>query len=391
MGKARGAVGWLFNEAEVAVDWLVHQVRGSDRGPLRIVPYRGHGTREMLYLKGRVLRGAPIPAASEHDSAWRNLVHTIRRLESDEVPAARVRARIGSVSAEALTDDEGYFEFAISVKTEAEGREMWRRIELELLDPVGSGGPARATGHAIVPPREARFGVISDIDDTVVKTDVTSLLSMARLIFLTNARTRLAFEGVAAFYRALHHGEAGPRTNPVFYVSSSPWGLYELLQEVFDVHGVPHGPLVLRDYGISREMLFSTSHRDHKLGAIEQILATHSDLPFILLGDSGQKDPEIYQEIVGLYPGRILAVYIRDVTMGRRDAEVRAIGDALREEGVEVVFSADTLGMALHAAAHGFIDPASLDAIRGQKRRDRSAPSALRSGLTTSPTKDTLR
>ncbi len=381
MGRPRGMAAWLLAEAEAAVDWARHQVRGPDRGPLRIVPYRGHGTRERLYLRGRVLRGDPIPAASAEDSAWRNLLHTLRRLESDEVPAARVRARIGGVEADALADDEGYFEFDLAVATPEEDREVWRAIELELLDPVGPEGPARAVGHALVPPVEASFGVISDIDDTVVKTDVTSVLRMARLILLTNARTRLAFEGVAAFYRALAAGDAGPRTNPVFYVSSSPWSLYELLLEVFQVHGVPDGPLVLRDYGISREMIFSTSHRDHKLAAIEQILATHPALPFVLLGDSGQQDPEIYQEVVARHPGRIRAIYIRDVTPPERDAEVRAIGEALREQGVDVVYSDDTLGAALHAAASGLIDPASLPEIRGEQERDRAAPGPLESAV----------
>jgi phosphatidate phosphatase APP1 len=381
MAKVRGVASWLLNEAEAATDWLRHQVRGTDRGPLRIVPYRGHGTREVLYLKGRVLRGAPIPAANASDSAWRNLVHTLRRLESDEVPAARVRARVGSVETETLSDDEGYFEFAIPVETAAEECEVWRSVELELLDPVESEGPARAVGRALVPPADARFGVISDIDDTVVKTDATSLLRMARLIFLTNARTRLAFEGVAAFYRALSDGTAGSCTNPVFYVSSSPWSLYELLQEVFDVHGIPKGPLELRDYGISREMLFSTSHHEHKVRAIERILSTHPALSFILLGDSGQQDPEIYQEIADRHPGRILAIYIRDVTMERRSGEVLAIRDALRAQGVEVVFTADTLDAALHAAEHGFIDPATLDEIRGEQRRDRAAPGPLESAV----------
>jgi phosphatidate phosphatase APP1 len=148
---------------------------------------------------------------------------------------------------------------------------------------------------------------------------------------------------------------------------------------VFEVHGIPEGPLVLRDYGISREMLFSASHREHKLEAIEHILATHPALRFVLLGDSGQQDPEIYAEVAARHPGRILAVYIRDVTLDRRDAEVRAIGEALREMGVEVVFSADTLGAALHAAAQGLIDPTALEEIRGEQAREHREPGPLES------------
>ena len=100
MRRGLRAFTWLVGEAESAVDWL--RYRRREPGPFRIVPYRGHGTTDTLYVRGRVLEGKPIPPASEHDSAWRNLAHTLRRLESDEVPAARVRACAGDATVEAV-------------------------------------------------------------------------------------------------------------------------------------------------------------------------------------------------------------------------------------------------------------------------------------------------
>ena len=369
----------MLTEVESAVDWV--RFRRRRAGPFRIVPYRGHGTTETLYVRGRVLEGKPIPPASEHDSAWRNLANTVRRLETDEVPAARVRALAGEATMETLADEEGYFEFAIDARTFTGGREVWRAVDLELLDPVAKdGSPCRSVARVLVPPEESKFGVISDIDDTVVKTDVTNLLRMLRLVFLTNARTRLPFDGVAAFYRALHRGEAGETTNPIFYVSSSPWNLYDLLHEVFEVHGIPAGPLFLKDYGIAREVLLSLGHREHKLRSIEHILETHPGLPFVLVGDSGQQDPEIYLEVARRYPGRVRVVYIREVSVGEaRDTELAALTAEMAELGVEMLCIADTVAAARHAVSLDLIDEASLAEVAGEKRREEQKPGPLES------------
>jgi phosphatidate phosphatase APP1 len=367
-------------EVEAIVDWVQYRNRGI--GPYRIVPYRGHGTPERFHLKGRVLQGEPIPAANTFDTPLRNMLHTLRRLESDEVPAARIRARVGHRVEEVLTDDEGYFQVSVAADAPATECAVWHPVELELLDPPEEGPLGRTTGYVLVPPEQARFGVISDIDDTVVRTDATSILSMLRLVFLTNAHTRLPFEGVSAFYRALHHGDAGDCTNPIFYVSSSPWNLYDLLQEVFEVHGIPAGPVFLKDYGLRHDLLSSRGHHEHKLKAIEHILSTHPDLRFILLGDSGQQDPEIYREVVRRYPGRVLAIYIRDVSPDERDAQIAAITRELAAAGVEMILTPDTVTAALHASSRGFIDPAALPDIRGEKARDEAAPGPLESAIT---------
>lgn len=364
------SASWLFNrtvdEAEAILDWWKHHRRNQDDSDrFHIQSYRGHGTADQLYISGRVFAGDPVPPANKQDAVFRNLWSTVRRLGSDEVPLARIRATIEGQSTVVLADDEGFFEVNLPARTMAGATEVWREIDLELIDPRSAGGPVTTRGLSIVPPREARFGIISDIDDTVVRTDVANMMRMMRLVLLTNAHTRLPFEGVASFYRALHAGPVGPSTNPIFYVSSSPWNFYDVLTEVFQVHGVPPGPLFLKDYGLAADLLLSRRHVEHKLSAISHIFDTHSTLPFVLVGDSGQKDPEVYAEIVKRYPDRILAVYIRDVALDGRDAEVVEIGRRLRALGVDLVLVADTLTAARHAAGLGLIDPDALDEIRG--------------------------
>src|SRR5690606_2777604 len=160
------------------------------------------------------------------------LLNMYKRYQSKEIPGARVRATIGDVVAETVTDEEGYFYFELTPTTWPQAQEAWYDVALELVDYPGKGrnpdGPdgVTATGTAIVPPEDARFGVISDIDDTVLQTNVLDVLAMARNTFLMNSRTRLPFAGVAAFYQALRRGD-GSTINPIYYVSSSAWNLYD--------------------------------------------------------------------------------------------------------------------------------------------------------------------
>jgi phosphatidate phosphatase APP1 len=216
--------------------------------------------------------------------------------------------------------------------------------------------------------------VISDIDDTVVQTGATHWLRAARGALLGNAYTRLPFPGVAAFYRALRAGADGRAANPFFYVSSSPWNLYDVLAQLIELHGIPAGPLLLRDWGLSREAR-PFGHRTHKLAAIRAVAETFPELPLMLIGDSGQEDPEIYHEVVGLFPGRVAAIYIRNVSPGADRVEaIRALAEKVLAAGSALVLAEDTVAAARHAAAHGWIAAASLPAVVANKEKDEPVP-----------------
>jgi phosphatidate phosphatase APP1 len=343
--------------------------------PLQILPYRGYGTPERLFLQGRVLQDEPVGAAGENDNLWKNIGNTWKRFESDEVPFARVQVRMPGWEREIVevtADDEGYFRAEIESPT-LSGTGEWHPVDLELVHPPEPG--VRATGSVMVPSPDAEYGVISDIDDTVVETGVTKRLAMARTVFLGNARTRLPFKGVAAFYQALVEGiqEGGP--NPIFFVSGSPWNLYDLLIEFMDLQGIPRGPLLLKDFGLDPRKLLKTDTREHKLGCIRPILDFYPKLPFILIGDSGEKDPEIYRQVVREYPGRIQAIYIRQIASGRRDEEVLELAKEVRDEGVAMLLVKDTEAAAVHARESGWIKPEKVPEVREEKAKDETAPS----------------
>jgi phosphatidate phosphatase APP1 len=282
----------------------------------------------------------------------------------------RVEASFQSITQTATTDEEGYFEFRIKLPQPIIGNKAWKRIRLELLDIVVRNQiPPVAYGHVFVPSENVEFGVISDIDDTVVPTGATRFWEMLKTTFTGNAHTRVPFPGVAAFYQALSKGLVGYENNPFFYVSSSPWNLYDFLRELMSIHNIPQGPLMLRDIGLSREHFFAGSHSEHKLVQIERIFEIVHDIPFILIGDSGQHDAEIYLQVIRDFPGRVKMVYIRDVDPFSHD-KVLKIGNEIRNLGVEMMLLADTIEAARHAVSKGWILEGDIADIAEEKKED---------------------
>lgn len=347
------------------------------RDPVQIMPYDGYGTPEIFYIRGRVLEDKGVRSVGENDSLWTNLSTTYRRLESDEVPHARLRIEFRDESVEVITNGEGYFQTECQLtpplrQQESGQQAVWHQVHCSLLSGVPERLlPIEAIGQVLVPPPTAGYGVISDIDDTILQTHATDLFKMIRLTFLQNAYTRLPFTGVATFYQALQQGPQQFADNPIFYVSSSPWNLYDLLTDFMQLNDIPRGPLFLRDFGLNRQLLGTSGHHGHKLTQIQRLLTTYPHLPFILIGDSGQEDPEIYREVVDQFPERILAIYIRDVSLEGRDTEVDAIIQAVGANGVEMVRAADTVAAATHALQQGLIGAESLAKIRKASQKDR--------------------
>jgi phosphatidate phosphatase APP1 len=354
---ARGALERLRNPAA--------------RRQLMLVPYFGFGNAHKVWVRGRVLDERVFREQTGEDSAWNNMVALYQRLESDEVAGARVRAHFQGRRQDTTTDRGGYFSFELTPEQVLGGGR--HNVELELPDSRGADGlPLRATAHVVVPPPSARFGIISDIDDTVLWTNVTNKLNMALMLARSNAHTRKPFKGVAAFYRALVDGAGGNEDNPVFYVSSSPWHLFGPLVEFLRVQGIPVGPLLLRELGV-RELFQLKEHRNHKLDKIELILGFYPDMQFVLVGDSGEQDPEIYAEVVRRHPRSVRVIYIRNVNPdpSRIEALDRLI-DEVSATGTQLILAPDSVFAASHAAAEGLIQVDRLASVRLDKKDDDS-------------------
>lgn len=293
-----------------------------------------------------------------------------KRFMTWEIPGAKVTASIEGITASAISNDEGYFEFRMELPQPLNSSQPWQQVRLELESPIVHDQKSPVVYcNVFVPSEYVEYGVISDIDDTIVPTGATRLWVMAKTTFLGNAQTRIPFSGVAAFYQALSKGLVGRENNPFFYVSSSPWNLYDFLQELMNFHQIPQGPLMLRDIGISREHFIAGSHTKHKLVQIERIFNIVHDIPFILIGDSGQHDAEIYLQVIKKFPGRVKMVYIRDVNPSSHD-QVLEIAEEVRSLGIEMMLVTKTIEAAMHAVSKGWILEEDIADILKDERED---------------------
>jgi phosphatidate phosphatase APP1 len=336
--------------------------------PVQVVPYRTYGSARRLYIKGRVLENKDIAATGDKDTILNNLLNMYKRFESDEIPGAEIKAILHDEEHSVTTDKEGYFVFDLNPLTPVISESLWHPVALQLVSAPLPFEEQVVFAEVMIPPADAEYGIISDIDDTIVKTSATDLLAMSRITFLNNAKTRLPFAGVSEFYKALQLGRNGKRNNPFFYVSSSPWNLYDLLKDFLDLHNIPAGPLLLRDFGLDADP--GGGHMGHKIKEISQIMEAYPQLKFILVGDSGQEDPVIYQEVVKLYPGRIIAIYIWDVQLEDRKKIAVEISGLLQSEKIEMVIVDNTVQAAEHAAKAGLIYSEAIPGIHEDKQKD---------------------
>ena len=368
-----GELDSLLGEIDRTVRGAARTVRSAfDDGPFEMLAYRGFGNATSAYVYGRAQENRGVGPSDPSHSALDNLMNSYRRAQSHPLAFADLAVTFGSSSMKLKADDEGFFTARIDLAAPLSASSEWNEYQVNLLAPSRPGlDRARKTGEILIPASSARFGVISDIDDTVIQSRVSNFLEAARTVMLGNAHTRLPFPGVAAFYQALRNGVSGDERNPVFYVSSSPWNIYDVITEFMDLRKVPRGPVLLRDWDIGFGALSSTRHFDHKGASIRTILQLYPELPFILLGDTSQHDPEIYRQIVHECPGRVRAIYIRDVTRSAdRSAAVQRLAEELRASHATLVLAEDTVGAAMHAVEQGLISPDALPAIREEKRED---------------------
>lgn len=302
----------------IDIRWRQLKKRFGWEGIPTIQPYVGFANDDLAWFHGRVLTNPPQDRPSISDRWWENLANMYQRFESDEVPGVKIEIDFAGKRHVVVTDDEGYFHLETSNGLDVRDDNPWKRIAMRIIDhPQVNAESSTVVSRMLTPPKSARFGIISDVDDTVLHTGITSLLTAAKLTFLSNARGRKPLPGVASLYRALQSGMSpdSPRLNPVFYVSSSPWNLFDLLEDFFDLNDIPDGPILLRDLGFDRNKFLKEGH-EHKLEKTQRLMRAFPDLPFVLIGDSGQEDAKLYAEAATENPSQVKAIFIRDVNPG---------------------------------------------------------------------------
>lgn len=260
----------------------------------RLIAYTGYASVGRVRILARVLLSPP--GAWGRDAAavrgWRHFV-------SAKLGGVPVRVDVGGERHVVESSRGGYVDAVVPATL----RPGWATAELRVADAPVCEAPIRVVGP------DERLGVISDIDDTVLVTALPRPFLAFWNTFVRHEESRRPVAGMAELYRTLtrHCPDA-----IVVYVSTGAWNVAPALQRFLRRRGFPDGPMLLTDWGPTPEGWFR-SGPDHKRHTLRRLMDDLPQLRWVLVGDDGQHDPQLYDELVWARPDRIRLVAVRQL------------------------------------------------------------------------------
>ena len=267
-----------------------------------VIAYTGYGSSDFVRVLGRVKlvpqwsRGQLARATKEFVKrrGWRSFL---------TAPCVRVRTTItvGDRRVAATTDRGGYIDHRIMGHGLAPG---WHRVTVQ------SAGSEPVECDVQIIGDDARYGLVSDIDDTVLTTWLPRPMIAAWNSFVRDESSRQSIPGMARFYQKYLAAHPGA---PMIYLSTGAWNAYGFLARFLERHHYPRGSLLLTDWGPTNTGWFR-SGMEHKRTNLLRLAADFPNVAWLLVGDDGQHDPEIYAEFARSHPDRVAAVAIRQLS-----------------------------------------------------------------------------
>jgi len=244
-----------------------------------------------------------------------SLFNTILRVRSRELPNIPIACGFGDHTFRVDTDCEGYFEVFQNI---SDFPVVPKRIKIEgkiKNELISFERPLIAYSNNV------QQGIISDIDDTILVTRVRSFFKLRLLInsvFINPFRRKPIENAAEAFHKMLNGFEG---QSPIIYLSNSPWNIFDYLQAFLLHNAFPSGEVILRDMGM--KVLRSKEITEYnKYIEIEKLLIAFKDTSFTLIGDTGEKDFNIYIAILEKHPDRINRIILNDAGNRKKIEEV---------------------------------------------------------------------
>ncbi len=306
----------------------------------RLEVFLAFGNEKEVFIKGRVVEAYKQSRPSPQKSSLQNMLAALRRYAGSSIPEVQVEMKLGDTRQTLFTNEEGIFDIHLSVDQEKTETATFRVIPEEGVVPEKRKVETQLLCHSTATER----GIISDIDDTILISHATKVGKKFWLSISKNSYTRRPFPGVSEFYKYLNQSGKVP----VFYVSSSDWNLFDLIMDFLEYRKIPHGPLLLKDLHVNLKNIWKSGGGDHshKMEKIDLLMKLYPKMKFVLVGDSGQHDPELYAKVIDSHPGRVDAVYIRQI--GKLTPEREQILNRFMPE-VKVAWAKDTKEAMEHA------------------------------------------
>ncbi|MFW6257514.1 MAG: App1 family protein [Prolixibacteraceae bacterium] len=336
-----------FDKAKLKVKNKLHLF-----DPVIIYPYRGYANGYKAQIHGRILEKERMIHEEQvaEDTLWNNVRKIWKRYESDEIPGVALEGEFFGIKSKTRSDEEGYFTLVFEGLEKEELADGWHKAKIRITDmPFDVEYEETAIGEILNSSQQNEFGIISDVDDTIIKSHAMNLIKKLRILITKNVKNRVAFEGVDELYRKL----IAKGKNPLFFISGSSYNLYDMLVKFCELQDIPDAPFVLRDLGLDARQWIKMGTMKYKKQHIHHLLEFYDQLPFIFIGDSGQKDPEIYLDIYQNHPERVKAIYIRHVHTDKRKKELE---DMIKSTDVPFLVMSHSRDAVQHAAENNWIE-----------------------------------
>ena len=297
--------------------------------------YAAIKTDTHMYIKCRLLRKS-LFGTDYNKGVINSIITTFKAALTKELAHTSVQLIISGKSIPLVTDDEGYLEWMTSEKELLSGSAADISIAVDDSDQIFSV-------NLIQYNEEIERGVISDIDDTILMTNVKSLFKLKMVfnsVFLNPFR-RKPIDKSADLYRRLR-GDVKVNM-PIIYISNSPWNMYYYLQSFLKHNKFPSGILLLRDFGLQMLQKKKPLELRNKFLLVEKMLTIFPETKFTLIGDSAEHDYDIYMKIMYRYPDRVKDIIIRTASNNDNEKRIRESIAASSEDNIKVVSSYDEI------------------------------------------------
>lgn len=203
------------------------------------------------------------------------------------------------------TSANGHFKTQISIPA-AKVTESVLKAGYATTKAIMPDGDKRTFEGKIFFLKDEGYSLVTDIDDTIKISDVRNKKQLIKNTFLEPFK---AVPGMPELYQNVNS------KNGVFihYISASPWQMFTLLSDFLKSAGFPNGSYTLKDFRVKDTDFFNlfTAPEKYKVSSIEPIIQKFPKRKFILVGDSGEKDPEAYGELARKYPNNVEKIWIR--------------------------------------------------------------------------------
>lgn len=336
----RDRIHWIARVERRLHAWRERRARRRGRKPT-VVVFPGYGGDGWVRVLGRVL----IVPKPKHDRNGKPVsVRGWRSFVGIPVGYATVDITIGDQVHQVVADRGGVIDARIEAKLEP----GWQVVRMS----VEGGEPGESPVQIVSP--DATFGVVSDIDDTVMVTALPRPLLAAWNSFVLAEHARQPVPGMAVLLDRLAHSKPGI---PMIYLSTGAWNVAPTLTRFLSRHLYPAGSLLLTDWGPTHDRWFR-SGSEHKAVSLRRLAEEFPDVRWLLIGDDGQHDDEIYTRFTSEYPSSVAGVAIRRLTPA--EAVLAGGRTAVNDHSaaaVPWVTGDDGAGLAERLEAVGLLEP----------------------------------